>query len=415
MDEESNSNQVSKAKDDALASHVTLGGNAPPSMNQLKLYTPSELFKLPPLKWLIRNVLPEKGVAMILGISTAGKTFLAIDIAAHIALGQDWFGLKTRPAPVVYLGLEAQLGIQNRARAWEKFSMRTLPDLLRFYLNDFSLLEFELLTTLASSISDAGLAGGVIIIDTMSRATPGADENSPIDMGKIVQSASILQELTNSLVIVVHHKGKNESAGARGHTKLIAAVDACIAINVKGNQRSWSTDPSKGGKTKDSESITESFTLEVVDLGVDQDGEPVTSAVVVPSAAPATSTKRLSPSLTVAMNSFKNAAIATGKRDATGKFLGLAADDWRDEFYRVSTSDTQPAKKKAFQRARKDLVEQGFLAVNNDIYTTTELSASVQDAVNLMIGLSQSSQLSEGSTVQMELSVQNKSAESMAT
>ena len=38
-------------------------------------------------------------------------------------------------------------------------------------------------------------------------------------------------------------------------------------------------------------------------------------------------------------------------------------------FTRRSTADTQEAKRKAFERARKDLVEKGFLEVNDDIYT----------------------------------------------
>jgi len=41
----------------------------------------------------------------------------------------------------------------------------------------------------------------------------------------------------------------------------------------------------------------------------------------------------------------------------------------RTIFYQRWTADTQEAIRKAFERARKDLVEKGFLEVSDDIYT----------------------------------------------
>ena len=38
-------------------------------------------------------------------------------------------------------------------------------------------------------------------------------------------------------------------------------------------------------------------------------------------------------------------------------------------FYQRWTADTQEAKRKAFERTRKDLVEKGFLEVKDDLYT----------------------------------------------
>ncbi|NBT41777.1 MAG: hypothetical protein EBT20_15150 [Alphaproteobacteria bacterium] len=42
---------------------------------------------------------------------------------------------------------------------------------------------------------------------------------------------------------------------------------------------------------------------------------------------------------------------------------------WRELFYQRSTAGSQESKRKAFERARKDLVEKGFLEVNNNLYT----------------------------------------------
>ena len=47
----------------------------------------------------------------------------------------------------------------------------------------------------------------------------------------------------------------------------------------------------------------------------------------------------------------------------------VSLEGWREIFYRRSPADTHEAKRKAFERARKDLVEKGFLEVKDDIYT----------------------------------------------
>jgi hypothetical protein len=42
---------------------------------------------------------------------------------------------------------------------------------------------------------------------------------------------------------------------------------------------------------------------------------------------------------------------------------------WREAFYAVHTGDNLGAKKKAFQRAREDLVERGYISVADDLYS----------------------------------------------
>ena len=50
--------------------------------------------------------------------------------------------------------------------------------------------------------------------------------------------------------------------------------------------------------------------------------------------------------------------------------MGVHVDDWRSVFYARHTGDNTAAKKKAFQRARTDLVNQGKFYVHNDHYLT---------------------------------------------
>lgn len=58
--------------------------------------------------WLIKRTLPQKGVALIYGHPSSGKSFLALDIAMHVALGWDWNGLRVRKGLVVYVAAEGR-------------------------------------------------------------------------------------------------------------------------------------------------------------------------------------------------------------------------------------------------------------------------------------------------------------------
>lgn len=333
-----------------------------------KLLTAAELRALPPQRYRIRGVLPEKGFGAFVGASTAGKTFAALDVLAHISLGIPWHGFKTYQAPVVYVGLEGEQGIRQRVQAWELHYGVSLPETFRFVLQPFNMLQLANVSNLAAAVLAAGGHGGVVVIDTLNRAAPGADENSSVDMGNIIAAAKKLQSLIDGLVMLVHHKGKSDAAGARGHSSLYGALDAAIAVNNVAGKRSWSTSPDQGGKSKDGEAITRGFDLATVMLGCDAEGLPVSSAVVVPSEGLVRAVKPLTTAQLAALDAFYAAAIVYGALDASGEFAGLHAEAWRPEFYKTSIADNLNAKKTAFQRVRKDLLSSGYITVSDDVY-----------------------------------------------
>jgi hypothetical protein len=239
------------------------------------LITAKQLELFPPLEWAIKHILPRHGIAAIYGPSQSGKSFLAIDAGIAIAEGQRWFSRRVTHSPVVYVALEGEGGYRNRVKAWQEINHRDVPDNFRFLIKQtFHLDSTEDVEALASVIDK----GSVIIIDTLNRAAPTADENSSEDMGKILEGAKRLQMLAKGLVVIVHHTGKDASRGARGHSSFFAALDAAIEVKKDGqtSQRSWAL-----AKAKDSEDgATYHFDLLPVTLGQDDDLEPISSCVV---------------------------------------------------------------------------------------------------------------------------------------
>lgn len=116
----------------------------------------------------------------------------------------------------------------------------------------------------------------VIVVDTMSAVTPGANENSAEDVGKLLQHCKYLHRKTGALVILIHHSGKDATRGARGWSGLRAAADAEIEITRNGDYRAATITKMKDGS--DSESF--SFKLKVIQLGVNAEGEEESSCVI---------------------------------------------------------------------------------------------------------------------------------------
>jgi hypothetical protein len=218
----------------------------------------------------------------------SAKSFLALDMLAAVATRPDWFGHKIPVSvPCVYVGLEGEGGLAKRAQAINcegvhfvapgAFDLRS-PDDRR-----------ELIAVLKAS----GLTGGIVVVDTLAQASPGMDENAARDMGEAVQGLKALQAELGGLVVAVHHTGKDQTKGLRGHSSLMAALDAAIEVRREGDRREWVIAKAKD----DADGASHPFSLDVVqvEVGQDADGEPITSCAIRPEAQIAKPVRRTLP------------------------------------------------------------------------------------------------------------------------
>lgn len=256
--------------------------------SRYNLLSGDDIANIPPLEWLILGVLPAKGLAALFGPSGSGKSFLVLHMLQALASGTPWFGCKVKPCSVVYVALEGEAGLSARVAAYRARNRDgKLVDSIRYVIQPFSLLTDQDIDDLASAIGKAS----VVVLDTLNRATPGADENDSSSMSKIIAAAKKLQMKVDGLVMLVHHTGKDSSKGMRGHSSLHAALDAAIEVKREGDYREWIIAKSKDGN----DGISYPFQLEVVKIGTDDDGEPVTSCVIRQLEGKASKIKRAFP------------------------------------------------------------------------------------------------------------------------
>jgi hypothetical protein len=243
-----------------------------------RMLAADDLLNVPPLRWLVRGVVPAQGLACMYGASGSGKSFLALDMCAAVAAGFEWFGCRVSASPVVYVALEGEHGFRQRVNAWQQHQRRDLPTSLRFVMQPFDLRNPDDLAELADAVTASGGTGGLLVIDTLNRAAGGADENSSRDMGEIIDATKWLQSQLGGTVLLIHHSGKDQTKGLRGHSSLHAALDAAVEVRRDGDRREWIIAKSKD----DGDGVGHPFRLDVMEIGTDEHGDLITSCTVVP-------------------------------------------------------------------------------------------------------------------------------------
>ncbi len=247
-----------------------------------------------PPRWIVKGLIEEGSLAVFFGDPGAGKSFLSLDLACSIATRTLFHDRPVKKAgPVFYLAGEGFSGIQRRIAAWALSHGKRLDQIpVAVSRMPASLCYTEAMAIVADSLDGWAAELGtpsVIIIDTWSRSLAG-DENSSLDAAVGVQALDTLRgRFPGAACLVVHHSGQADKSRARGSSVLRAACDLEVAVtkNAEGIITASCT------KSKDAIPFSPLyFSLTDVGLGfVDDEGQEVSSAVLMKSEKPEEHTK----------------------------------------------------------------------------------------------------------------------------
>lgn len=237
---------------------------------------PREIMDRPPQGYFVKKFLPRVGLATLLGAPSAGKSFIAIDLALAIARGVPWRGFRVRQARVAYIIAEGQGGFPKRLQAYSRHhdvDIDALPFIVHEGAPNMLGKDHETLAT------EIGLAGGadLIVIDTFAQVTAGGNENSSEDMGRALGNCRTLHHATGATILLVHHLGKDATKGARGWSGINAATDTELTV-ARGLGADRMVTSSKLKDDPDGDVF--GFRLRSIPVGEDEDGEMMESAIV---------------------------------------------------------------------------------------------------------------------------------------
>lgn len=227
--------------------------------------------------WFIEGFLPRADMGMLFGASGSGKSFLALDMCLAISRGVEWNGRWVQQGRVLYVAAEGSRGFRKRGRAYcefhgldpAEFPMQIIHRLIP-NLTDA--------TSVAKLVEDVTALGpfDLIVLDTFAQVTPGANENSGEHMGDALANCRLIRAPHDSMILLVHHVGKDSSRGARGWSGLKAAADVELEVVNNENARHVEVTKMKDGET----GFIQGFTLATVVLGTDSRGDDISSCVV---------------------------------------------------------------------------------------------------------------------------------------
>jgi len=322
--------------------------------------------------YLVKGIIPRVGLCVIWGPPKCGKSFLTFDLLMHVALGWKYRGFKVRQGAVVYCALEGCAAFKNRIEA---FRQRKLVEDARdvpFYLiaDTMNLVADHgaLINSISAALGDTVPAA--ICLDTLNRSMPGS-ESSDEDMTAYVKAGDALRIAFNCAVVIVHHCG-HEGTRPRGHSSLMGAVDAQIAVKRDAVDNVTATVELMKDGTQGDEFASK---LEVVEVGIDDDGDQITSCVIVPvedGPRPAARTK-LTKTAKIALDALKEAIGECGEVPPASNHIPrgvktVTVAQWRNYAYLrgISTSDDDRARRQAFQRGTEALIAARHAAVWNN-------------------------------------------------
>ena len=278
---------------------------------------------------------------------------------------------------VVYIAGEGHGGIGARIKACRihhQINAGIPIYILRHQINLRSSTEDinSLMLAVAELSETRQLKIDLIVIDTLARAFGGGNENSSEDMGAFITSCGHLQQVFDAALLIIHHSGKDQAKGLRGHSSLLGAVDTELELLRFDDQPRGVVHISK---QKDGEDGVR-YGFEMVEIEVDEASpatlsldEPRKSLAVNPSdeAAKEAAKEAKKVGLTRVGKGKKQVMATDSLQDAINKkgihwkvSVGIRkcakVEDWRVEFAQKMGNDEagSDAFRSAWKRVRSD-------------------------------------------------------------
>jgi hypothetical protein len=291
-------------------------------------------------------------------------------LVLHIALGRKYREHRVKQGDVCYVACEGERGLNNRVAAWRQHNgVEAAPFWLLTTHLDLAAEHKQLVSDIRDQIGET--QPSVLVLDTLNRSLNGS-ESSDDDMAAYIHAADFVRDAFGCAVIIIHHCGL-DTTRPRGHTSLKGASDAQIAVINIGQTVLATVERLKDGVA----GTTVASTLGVIDLGRDEDSEPVTSCAIEPTDVPDKTDKkgRLTEQQARALETLTNLIAAAGESlpdtsayPSDKTIQGVRRNAWRTECARrhLSQSEVPDSQRKTFDRASEKLLSAGRIAAYGD-------------------------------------------------
>lgn len=316
---------------------------------------------------VIEDVLPDDGLGVGYGPPGSGKTFLVLDMSFAVAGAADqWRGRYVEHGTVLYFGMEGGRAFQNRVAAYAR-EKATAPYFYRSSLN----LDLRSTTEHADAIIAEARkytpAVKLIVVDTLNRAMAGGNENAAEDMGAFIAICDYIRRSVGCFVLVVHHSGKDEAKGARGHTALLGAIDTELHFERFDDGCAMTITKQRDGE----DGLSFGYKLRRVELGRSPRGKIITSCVVDEADVERKKKRPLGSNQKVALEALEQFVTDVGVPTPAGTGWPepntkrcVAVPAFQAFLRKKMTSENPDDRRRTAKRALDDLIAKGLVQTN---------------------------------------------------
>ena len=239
--------------------------------------------KLTVTPYIVKNVINEGEVGFMFGDSGTMKSFVAADMVYQAAIGKEWNGFRVKPegTGILIVLAEGQAGYHKRIQALHKKHKADAPIWIVPEPIDVVRTPEKLKAWVELAEVKLGRKIGLVLMDTFSLMMGDGSESDNKDVGLTLKAVRAV--LGDRAVLFIHHTGHGDKQRERGAYQIRANADKRIIVTRdEGGKGKVITIESL--KAKDElEFPPFNVSYEVIKLGVDQDGDDITSLAIVPT------------------------------------------------------------------------------------------------------------------------------------
>lgn len=188
-------------------------------------------------EWIVEGLLPREATVALYSASGLGKSIFMLEMAANIAIGAPFLGLKTNKTRVLYIDHE------NGPRATIVPRLKSMG-FKAADLDDLKILSFPEMAALDTEAGKQSIGRavaqfdpGLVIIDTVSRTIQG-EENSNDTWLAFFNNTGRFLKTAQIAYVRLDHSGKDETKGQRGGSAKTGDVE--IILQLTGNGKRFS-------------------------------------------------------------------------------------------------------------------------------------------------------------------------------
>jgi AAA domain len=352
----------------------------------LKLTYFDECSAIAPKRWLIKGVIALGETSSWIAPPGRGKSALHSEISVHLGAEKNWRGHKTKGRfGVVYFAFERADLVKRRNAAYAKrYGFKGLPIAVASQIIDLMNPKCVdvMLATIRTAEERFGIPVGYVVIDTFAKgiAAGGGDEDKARDQNKCLTNLRRLHERADLHIAIVGHTGKDETRGSRGSNAHPADADLQVQIFGDGDKIK-SARVIKGNDQPEGELTA--FKLESADLGIDEDGDPITTAILSDAAFKShpEPSRKLSDRQRLALDALNETICDFGK-PAPGSWQlpngthVVGADAWRAQLTRIGVIDLDAKNpRQDFKRIRESLAARRLIGQRDSFVWTAQVAA----------------------------------------